>query len=69
MENITIIATIKAKDNNNDISNKEFYSKAQVEGNIYLLDEFEKAFNRDSICLKSTFIRVLEVSKSSFRLV
>lgn len=69
MENITIIATIKAIDNSHLIADKDFLKEAKLNGKIYTLKEFEYACNRDEINLKSVFIRVLEVSKSSFRLV
>lgn len=72
MENITIIATIPTKEIHIDIklfSDNQFLQEAKQEGNIYTLKEFEKACNNNEINLKSMYIRVLEVSKSSFRLV
>lgn len=69
MENITIIATIKAIDNSHIISDKDFLEESKLNGKIYTLKEFEYACNRDELDVSSVFIRVLEVSKSSFRLV
>ena len=69
MENITIIATIKAKERTNNLSNEDFFNEAKREGDLYTLYEFEFLCNIDEIDTKSVFIRVLEVSKSSFRLV
>lgn len=69
MENITIIATIKARQSYKDISNKDFFKEAKLYGDIYTLSEFEVALNMDLIDIKSVIVRVLEVSKSSFRLV
>lgn len=72
MENITIIATIPTKEIHVDIktfSDNQFLHEAKQEGNVYTLSEFQNACNRDEFDSKSVYIRVLEVSKSSFRLV
>jgi hypothetical protein len=69
MENITIIATNKVKEFGDCITDKDFLKEAKLTGKIYTLKEFESACNKDEIDTKSVYIRVLDVSKSSFRLV
>lgn len=72
MENLTIIAVINTKDLTKeckDTSNEQFLKEAKLCGKIYSLIEFENACNKDEIVIKSVFIRVLEVTKSNFRLV
>lgn len=70
MENITIIATIKAKENTDyrNISDNTFLLQAKQEGNIYTLKEFEYLCNKDEVNINTLFIRVLEISKDSFDL-
>lgn len=71
METITIVALLPPSNETDrrTLSNEEYLRGSKIDGRICTLGEFEKLWNSDEILVKHWFIRFLEVSKDSFRLV